>query len=338
MSTKTRAFTLLELLVSVGIIVLLASITLVGLRGVRASANRANSTNALRMIMRGYAGYSVDSNQQLMPGYMSTEALILLGITANAPDGEPLDDPTKTRPDPNDASSYVWRLSPYLDNEWKTLFIDYRSNELLAHLSGEILGSIYGPGSADAGNGELGVGLIPAFGLNSIYVGGDDVHGDGDITSRNPWNPTVPSDILAATRLSEVKNPAKLIVFAPTVHWGEVVDPRSPLLTDPPMTSLAFGYSELRPPFILLDRDNPDSDNRQQWHMERTFTKLDGDFNADDGEGRPIGGGVPVARWGKDLIPTGRLDGSVITDDLQQLAQDAERRNWSPHATGLFSN
>ncbi len=164
------------------------------------------------------------------------------------------------------------------------------------------------------------------------------MHGGDLITARNPWNPTIPSDILAATRLSEVKNPAKLIVFAPAVHWGEVVDPPVPLVRTPPITSLAFGYSELRPPFILLDRDNPDADNREQWHMVQTFTILEGDFNAEDGQGRPIGGGVPVARWGKDLIPTGRLDGSVITDDLQQLAQDEEGRNWSPHATGLFSN
>ena len=331
MSKQTRAFTLLELLVSVGIIVLLASITLIGLRGVRASANRANSTNALRMIMRGYAGYSVDSNQQLMPGYMKLDTLILLGITANAPDGKPLADRA-------DASSYVWRLAPYLDNEWKTLFIDYRSKELVALLWEETLTGIYGPGSADPGGGKLGVSLIPAFGLNSIYVGGDDVHCGNDIArDRNPWNPAIPSDILAATRLSEVKNPAKLIVFAPTVHFGEVLDPRVPLVTDASITSLAFGYAELRPPFIQLDRDDPDS-RQKQWHMAQTFTLLDGNFSASDNETRPIGGGVPVARWGKDLIPTGRLDGSVITDDLQQLAQDEEGRNWSPHATGLFSN
>ena len=54
----------------------------------------------------------------------------------------------------------------------------------------------------------------PAFGMNSIFVGGDSKHGGNYVTSRNPWTGSA-GEVLAATRMSEVKNPSKLIVSSP---------------------------------------------------------------------------------------------------------------------------
>jgi prepilin-type N-terminal cleavage/methylation domain-containing protein len=345
-----RAFTLLELLVTIGIIALLASLIIVVLGGARASANRTESTNALRSMLRGYAAYSADNGQQLMPGYLDVTKLQQLRISPKLDTGVPIDPALATGGtgaplDPNDASSYVWRLAPYLDHEWKTMFTDYRNDSLMTRLDLEVRGAarlngsggecgptnpVYGPGSAsEASCDDLGIGLTPSFGLNSIYVGGDNVHGGSEITSRNPWDN--PYDKIAATRLSEVKNPARLIVFAPSAHYAEVDGSGGgTLFPSPPVSNATFGYVEIRAPRVVLS----DGTVLDQWEVDGELIDSDaGDFSATDSAGRRIGGGVPTARWGKDLIPTGRLDGSVSLDTVP-LIGDPFTKLWSPFSVG----
>jgi len=329
MPLPRRAFTLIEMLITIGLILLLASLIIVALRGVRGAANRLVSNNALRQMCMAYNTYSADNEQQLMPGYVSATRLRELDINARMWNGVLFNDPIDPDwDDPNDASSYVWRLAPYLAHEWKVMFVDYRSRELTGKLTSEFDRGIHGPGTADwnaSPCSEMGISLIPSFGLNSILVGGDNVHGGTDITERNPWDD--PANKLAATRFSEVKNPSKLIIFAPTMHYDDASlfpdteeCPQNPL----PLAHVRFGYVELRPPFI---------EGLKQWHIKNNEVVADGDFEASDAKNRPIGGGWPIARWDKSQLPVGHLDGSVTTEDINNLAQDMS--NWNPFDIGF---
>ena len=134
---QRRAFTLLEMLVALGLVFLLASLIIVALGGVRAAANRADTISSLRQMMQAYNNYLADNNQRLMPGNIDAAMVQQLGLEPRLPSGQPLV--------PGDAGSYVWRLSPYLDNNWETLFTDYRSSELIARLHLEFGGNFRSP-------------------------------------------------------------------------------------------------------------------------------------------------------------------------------------------------
>jgi type II secretory pathway pseudopilin PulG len=342
MPLPRRAFTLIEMLITIGLMFLLATLIIVALRGVRGSANRVVSANALRQMCLGYNSYCTDNKQQLMPGYLSAERLEQLGINPDTPTGVPFHRPDTQWDDPNDASSYVWRLAPYLDYDWRPMFADYRAPNLVAKLAAEATNKtdmgdfepIYGPGTAswngaDGVPEELGISLTPSFGLNSIFVGGDDVHGGDILTAYNPWDN--PGNKIAATRLSEVKNPSTLVLFAPCVHYDDQnLFPDNPL----PLSDFRYGYVELRPPFTPNPETPDDDDLIRQWRINDNVVEIvDGDFSATDAKGRPIGGGWPIARWDQSMLPVGHLDGSVTTEDINTLAADWPR--WSPWATGF---
>jgi hypothetical protein len=318
-TARPRGFTLLELLVTIGVIFLLASLIIVALGGVRAAANRADTTAALRQMVFAHSAYSSDNRQRLMPGNVDAEMYTRLGLQAKRPGGD--------GHDPEDAGLYVWRLAIYLDNEWQTMFRDYRNKELNAKLAVEFENGIYGAGSAaDAGGGDkMGISNIPSFGMNSVFVGGDNVHGGDDLTDLNPWDN--PAGKIAATRTSEIKNPARLIVFAPSVYPDGGMPP-DPFPNPPPVTDVEFGSPELRPPMLGWERDG--NDVLQPLELQWTIQGRD-DIQVTPGQ-FDAGGGVPIARWGTTEVPAAHFDGSVLTTELLDLQTDFQK--WSPFAVG----
>jgi type II secretory pathway pseudopilin PulG len=331
MPLSRRAFTMIEMLITIGLIFLLATLIIVALRGVRSQANRVVSANALRQMSLAYNSYCTDNKQQLMPGYVSAERLEQLGINPDLPSGKPFDELY-------DVSSYVWRLAPYLAYDWRVMYTDYRAPNLISKLNVEFEHGIYGPGSADweaSPAAEIGISLVPSFGLNSILLGGDDVHGGNTLTDLNPWDN--PGGKIAATRFAEVRNPSTLVLFAPSVHYGERDDDPANDLFDyeenPPLAhvDLYFGYVELRPP--LIPKLGGLDDELPQWHIESNRIIADGDFDAMDDDERHIGGGWPVARWDQSKLPVAHLDGSVTTEDINNLASDWTK--WSPWSVGF---
>ena len=302
MRIDKKAFTLLELLVSISLIMLLVSFVAVSLRGVRASASRAESLSALRQMTLAYASYSADHNQRLMPGYLDQEFLVKLDITARLPDGTVLD---QCDGQICDRSSYVWRLAPYVDNAWQTFYVDLRDAGLLTRLQAkhDQAPPVLGPaGDPDTG----GISERPAFGMNSIFVGGDTTHGGSAVTPFHPWN-TAGNDSIAATRLSQVKNPSRLILFAPATKVGG--------------DDTVGGFCELRPPF--LPDDNGDW-TLQQWRIEPGGTI--------DFVGQATEAGQPVDRSGKGILPVALLDGSSGIEPFANLATDMRR--WNPFEVG----
>ena len=328
-----RAFTLLELLVTMGLVAVLLTLVIVPLHGVRQSANRTNSLNGLKQMVLAYSAYSTDHRYQLMPGFLGETLLSELKITAELPGGTSLADCDAGMI--CDASGYVWRLAPYLDDVWKTMFVDYRSKSLLSQLEVESWCGIYGSGTlstpcqalGELGLTPIGIGKAPSFGMNSIFVGGDSFHGGPEVKDHNPW--TGSEEKLAATRFSEVKNPAKLIVFgtAALASASGFVLVDDEVYANDDRWEGELGYVELRAPFTVFDADTERWSNQQwaigkQGSIVRTTT---GDYMDSTG--------LPVSRWGARLLPVANLDGSTGVEETSVLAVDMRR--WSPFAFGM---
>jgi type II secretory pathway pseudopilin PulG len=209
-----RAFTITELLISIAVIFLLVTTALVGLRAARKGAERTVSLSALRQMMTGYSAYTTDHNGHLLPGYIKPNTIGTgagqLDIKAKLQSG--------FRLNAQDTASYVWRLSPYVNHEWKTFMADYGSDSMIARFEEEFGtgdgsgGQTYGPGTI-APN-RIGIASHPSFGLNSMFIGGDSFHGPGFMSAGHPWGPSPRKDTIS--RISQAKNPTKVITFAPT--------------------------------------------------------------------------------------------------------------------------
>jgi prepilin-type N-terminal cleavage/methylation domain-containing protein len=324
-----RAFTLLELIVVMAIIAILLGLVLIAMGGVSKAGIRADSANSLRQMMRAYISYSNDHSNKLMPGYVDPVDLGTgpnqLDIVAELSDG--------TKLSPGDTAPYIWRLLPYLDYEWSVFTADYRAKGVDARLNEEIsVNDAFGPGSASASD-EIGLGIRPSFGLNSIYVGGDSHHGGSDAVALNPWSPTTPGVTIAATRMSEILNTSRLIIFAPSVDEGGV--PSGLQKYD-----VEFGSVELRPPFIY----DPVSTIFSEAHWEVNRDGKAVSENAPSGV-YGDGGGLPIARWSDTQIPSGRMDGSTAMENMFEIgppqgqtinaaAKSEIMKSWWPFATG----
>lgn len=338
--SRTRAFTLVELLVSLAIIFILVTLAFYSLKTVRRSSSRTESLNALRQMTGGYSSYSSENKGGLMPGYIDPADF-------NDP-SHPFYNMSVRMVDtgyelaPEDKASYVWRLAPYLDNAWKTYLVDYHSSDIEARFAMEYGdgadNGVFGPASADpnASPPDIGLAMRPSFGLNSIYLGGDPVHGFACAcgvppawcySSGQPLPPRVP-----ALRMSEVKNPSKLIVFGATRAFN------SPELKTARNVNVELGYPVLKAPFIGF---NPETQvvGDNAWLFVAASTKISQiELTA---PGAVDITGVPYDRLGDGKVPVSRLDGSVDTELLQGLGPNdvnpqyrPKMTRWSPFALG----
>jgi hypothetical protein len=301
----------MELLVVVAIIGLLVGLVVVSMHAVRGSATRTESLGALRQMALGYGQYTDEHRGRLLPGYIDTSLFApgeeFENLMVKLPTGDVLA--------PEDSQSYVWRLAPYLDNAWETFFADLDS-ATLSIVNASYGCCFYGPASGPCPNctevPPITVALSerPGYGLNSIFVGGDSFHGGAGVTNRNPWQDTQPK--IAATRLSEVKNPSRLLLFGPAAMAGS-----GDTYEDPEL-----GFCELRPPYLVL---NPTS---EVWEEPQWKVGVGGLVQQTTGGQYSDGAGLPIARSGKDLMPIAHLDGSTVVIEISKLSRDM--RFWSP--------
>lgn len=317
MPDKKRGFTLIELMVVIAIIALLVGLVTVSLKAVRGSAQRTRSLSALKQIMLAYRSYSDDNRGQLLPGYIDETLLNDLSIRVVLPDGTVLCNPNTGECLCNggicDAGSYVWRLAPYVDNAWQAFYTDTDDTGLLAELEADYGAGIYGPFSDPDG----GISERPTFGLNSIFVGGDSVHGGSYATDRHPWQTNNP--VIAATRFTQVKNPARLIVFGATAK----ADAGGAMVYD----DESLGFCELRPPYLEFD------ESANMWIDPQWLVGTGGLVEQTAGGQYTDGAGLPVMRHGNNVIPIGMLDGSTAAETLSSLSRDMRR--WNPFEVAL---
>lgn len=182
---KKHAFTLLELLVVMAIIVVLAGISFPVFASVRKSSNKSREVSAGRQLAMAYSAAAQDQDGELMAGYANN---------AEAWDdlGRKVQNPISNR--------YPWRLAKYLNYKViGTLLVNDQAK--IADLRDQQ--SMY----------NYLVSLSPTFGMNALMVGGD-YHGalaPTTLAKKKFGN-------FCLTRMGQVHNSARLILFA-SAHY-----------------------------------------------------------------------------------------------------------------------
>jgi len=222
---NNRAFTLVELLVTLAITGLLTTIGTLSFFKLQEKSKMAKEINAARGLMVSYNLYAMDNGGRVMPGYeMNAEAENL--------EGDFLYSPISDR--------YPWRIAPYIEQVKNTLV--YNGND-------KLLGEE---------NSDYLVSVRPNLGLNATFVGGHQ--GSSSLLRPSPrmeerlgkWY---------ISHVSEPSNPSNLIVFASsrsgngdnsTVGYFEIQPPKALSNVwgeeqfDPEGEASAHGYVDLR--------------------------------------------------------------------------------------------
>jgi prepilin-type N-terminal cleavage/methylation domain-containing protein/prepilin-type processing-associated H-X9-DG protein len=273
---RGAGFSLIELLVVIAVIGVLAGLLLPALRVARGSASMARELSAARELMRAWSAYAYDHDGVLIPAYYKK----LNGATLPAFDesGEAIAGVGI------EAATYVWRLAPYMDYDLRGLYVD---KELLAYLQ------------TNPSYPKYLLAVYPALGINGAFVGGD--------TGIFAYDAYVLAHFgkFYATRLSEVKHPTRLIVFASARINGTIAADAYP------GARMVEGFFRLKPP-CFMQRD---------WKPQYDPVCQDPCATADFGN-------VSLRHQGRQAA-VGFFDGSAATLD-EGTIQDM--RHWSDQA------
>jgi prepilin-type N-terminal cleavage/methylation domain-containing protein len=274
---NTRGFTLIELLIVIAIIVILFSIVITMTSQLMRSAKSTAEATSLRQVLQAYMTAATDNNGTFIRGYSNGEGKSIVG-----PDGEKIHWPASGR--------YVWRLLPYLDNAMDTLYTN-REQDVLSQIEGTECYSYI-------------MSLYPSFGLNSEWLGGD---------FRTTASPALESKRLYASSLSDVRLPARQLVFASSAApEGSEDDSNMSGCLSSNLNTLGHGYFEIKSPY----------DFDWRWHT------VDGMHSFDPTQNPADHGNIDARHSGKVL--TGQLDGATTFISLQELS---DMRRWAPKAT-----
>jgi len=121
-----RAFTIVELLVTVGIIAVLAGLLLAGIGSARGAAQSRRQASNLRQLHVAWTMYADQANGSILPGFIETKVQEAWKIRAKAPAKIPGSDSDRLSRDVS--QSYPWRLMPCIDNAWDVM-MDQRPGE-----------------------------------------------------------------------------------------------------------------------------------------------------------------------------------------------------------------
>lgn len=211
-------FTLVELLVSVGIIALLAAMLLPALGKARYRASQVNEMSAARQLLIAWSLYAADHSDSVLPGYR-------YGLEALDFDGRQVPHPINAR--------YPWRIAPYLGKSFEALYINENRRTLDAFRR-----------MSDPELGIYAASVFPSLGINSVFVGGDDLELPPTDRAFERFGR------FCVLKMSEIQRPTELLAFASArgPFEGKVVP----------------GFYVVKPPFL----------NARRWAV---------DWNPDDG-------------------------------------------------------
>jgi prepilin-type N-terminal cleavage/methylation domain-containing protein len=282
---RTYGFSLVELLVVIAIIGILVAIVVPVALGARRSAARMREASALRSVAAAWVAYAAGQGGWVLPGYKA-------GFEARDENGDTIP-PNVYGGSVEVQRRYPWRLAPYLDQDFRRLYVGEGAETLAKLQAGDRSQYIYF------------ASLYPSFGLNSVFVGGDDVYlpsiSNDPLLPNGQRNPAR----YCVTRLSAATRPQQTIVFASS-RTGPVTDPYGA-----PDTIREGGFRVL-PPWI--------AGSTAKWQAE---------YDPED----PSSFGLVSARHG-DEVATATIDGGVelvqvdALRDMTRWCDGAPEREW----------
>ena len=184
---RPAGITLVETILSVGIVAVLAGLIVVAVKGVTDKAKSVRELAAARNLMAAYLSYAGESDGKLLPGIVEDPTTI----------GHP---PAKDQAG-NPLGGYLakrwpYRLAPYFNYEYPGVAV---VNESLADYRKQTT-----PVMA-----EYIASVQPSFGLNTTFVGGNYTfhHGEPQVSDSEAYGS------FCVTRLGQAVKPGMLIVF-----------------------------------------------------------------------------------------------------------------------------
>jgi prepilin-type N-terminal cleavage/methylation domain-containing protein len=179
------AFTLVELLVSISIIAVLASLGFAATAAVKRAGNQTREISAGRQLIAAYLLAASSNNGELLPAYEGDSV-------ASNESGDTLRGPAANR--------YPWRLAPFLDNKiFGTLLVNGQE-ELGRDAKRELLDYL--------------VSFAPTFGINGTFVGGNfsGSFAPGGLSEKKFGK-------VCVRRVTDPVSPQRLIVFC-SAHYN----------------------------------------------------------------------------------------------------------------------
>lgn len=293
-SPLPRAFTLVELLVVIGIIALLISVLLPVLGKARIAANNAKSLSNLRQLTTSYLLYANQNNGTLLPGFLARTYVD--GTELNV-----FDRRSNQLLTGRAAQQWPWRLSSVDPGIWK-MIRPLSTNDM----------PMNNDDAATAVSKAYSASLYPHYGLNTIFLGGHSATNLIDNETAKDYyrgylqngRPNVGKHV--AYKLGEVRRSADVIVFS------EVAIQRG---------SQAIEDIDLRG-FHYVNPPRADAISGEYWNVQdrKAVVVLSNTTRAV---------GIPYTRSGKK-IPVSFLDGHAESRAIEDLT---DMRNWSPKAT-----
>jgi len=177
-----EGFTLVELLVTIGIIALLAAMLLPALGKARYRASQVNELSSARQLLIAWRLYADDHSDTVLPGYR-------YGLEALDFEGRPVPHPINAR--------YPWRIAPYLGKSFEALYINENRRTLDTFRRME-----------DPNLAIYAASVFPSLGINSVFVGGDDLELPPTERAFERFGR------FCVLKSSEIQRPAELMTFS----------------------------------------------------------------------------------------------------------------------------
>lgn len=269
---KKRAFTIVELLVTITIIGLLLGLLLPALSGVKRQSRKRTEANFLKQVHIAWTLYAQNSNDAALPGYVDTDvqAPRVMGVSrgwgmrVEFPDQSLIPPAPNYAPgDRNAAGPWTWRLMKFLDFT-PAYFENYQDSAVAAGLpevDNDSLISLNSGAYPDSQRFQRAHAMAesPIFGYNGYYVGGVwKMHpgADGVLTPRydyfdhcwsNPPAGSYSTRVSVPTGVGQIRRSTEVITFCAATridalgYHGKMLEerPGTHLVTPPFMGTIA---------------------------------------------------------------------------------------------------
>jgi prepilin-type N-terminal cleavage/methylation domain-containing protein len=156
-SNHVRGFTIVELLVVIGILGLLVGLLLPALAGIRKRSHKSTETSHLRQIGAAWTVYANNSNDRVLPGYIDGVTQEAWRVNYRYHDGEIIPRDDVSIPGTPLTGPWTWRLMPLLD---------YSHDIVNGHRRHADTDNILTKDRA------VEIAFKPAFAYNAYHVGG----------------------------------------------------------------------------------------------------------------------------------------------------------------------